>query len=502
MVYTLITSLLFLFASNAAHAGDIDTRINEFLTPISNAISGFVFYSIPISGTEFPLVLGWLILASVVFTLYFGFIQLKSWRHSWHLVRGHYSGHANTPGETSHFQALTMALSGTVGLGNIAGVAVAISIGGAGATFWMILAGFLGMATKFTECTLALKYRIYHADGSVSGGPFMYLSQGLAELGLERTGKVLAVFFAICCVGGSIGAGNMFQANQAYQQVVNVTGGSESFLADKAWLFGLVLAIFIGMVIIGGVQSIARASSRIVPFMVVVYVTTCLFVLLSHFNSIPWAFSQIIDGAFTGDGVAGGVVGVLIQGFKRAAFSNEAGLGSAPIAHATARTKEPVAEGYVALLEPFIDTVVICTMTALAIIITGRLDNDTLTGVALTSDAFASVIPWFPYVLAVSVVLFAFSTSLAWFYYGLKSITYLVGKHPSVDMGFKLFFCACAIIGASMSLGPVIDFSDAMIFMMTIPNVIGLYLLMPIVKRELRDYRQRLKDGDITRSSK
>ncbi len=499
-MYPLLTAVLCLFSSSV-YAGNLDTRINDVLTPVSDAIANTVFSTVPVAGADFPVIVAWLVFASIVFTIYFAFIQLRSWRHSWHLVRGHYSGHPDTPGETSHFQALTMALSGTVGLGNIAGVAVAISIGGAGATFWMILAGLLSMATKFTECTLALKYRIYHADGSVSGGPMFYLSRGLADLGWSRTGKVLAVIFSICCIGGSIGAGNMFQINQAYQQVVTVSGGTESFFADKAWLFGLILAIFIGSVIIGGVQSIARATSRIVPFMVVLYVGACLYIIFSHFSSIPWAFGQIIDGAFTGEGVAGGVIGVLIQGFKRAAFSNEAGLGSAPIAHATARTKEPIAEGYVALLEPFIDTVIICTMTALAIIITGRLDNTTLTGVELTSDAFASVVPWFPYVLAVSVVLFAFSTTLSWFYYGLKSLTYLLGKNRAVDMGYKLFFCSCAIIGASMSLDPVINFSDAMIFMMAVPNVIGLYLLMPIVKRELKDYRKRLHQGEITRST-
>lgn len=470
----------------------LDTQIESTVAPLAEALSQLVFTPIPIGGTAFPLILGWLVLASVVFTVAFRGIQFVSWRHSWRLVRGHYSP-PSAPGETSHFQALSMALSGTVGLGNIAGVAVAVSIGGAGATFWMIVAGFLGMATKFVECTLAVQYRIQHADGSYSGGPMYYLSRGLKERGWGRTGRVLAILFSICCVGGALGAGNMFQANQAFQQVLSVTGGTDSVLHGQGWLFGLCLAGALALVILGGVHSIARAAARIVPLMVVLYVGTCGFILAVHITEIPSAFAQILQGAFTGDGVVGGVVGVLIQGFKRAAFSNEAGLGSSPIAHATARTHEPVSEGYVALLEPFIDTVIICTMTALALIVTGRVGGEnTLTGVALTSDAFASVIPWFPWLLTMAVVLFAFSTSLSWFYYGLKSVTYLSGHQRHIELAYKVLFCSFAVVGASASLGAVIDFSDAMIFLMAVFNLIGVYVLLPVVRRAWLDYRQRI----------
>jgi AGCS family alanine or glycine:cation symporter len=456
-----------------------------------------IFYSVQIGDVSFPLIVGWLITAAAVCSIYFGFIQFRGVKHSLDLVRGRYAD-PNDAGEVSHFQALTTALSATVGLGNIAGVAVAVSIGGAGATFWMILAGLLGMASKFTECTLGVKFRREHADGTISGGPMYYLSRGFADLGKPGLGRALAAIFSVCCIGGAIGGGNMFQANQAAQQIANVTGGDASFFADKGWLIGLVLAVVVGMVIIGGLKSIAHVTEKIVPFMAAIYVGAGIVIMISNYDKIGWAFGQIVSGAFTGEGVAGGVLGALIQGFKRAAFSNEAGIGSAAIAHSAVRTKEPVTEGFVALLEPFIDTVVICTMTAVVIVVSGTLDSG-LTGVELTSAAFATAFPWFPVVLAVAVVLFAFSTMISWSYYGLKATTYLFGENKTVENIYKLFFCICVVIGASMSLGPVIDFSDSMIFAMAIPNVIGLYLLMPVVKRELAQYQAKLASGEIKR---
>lgn len=473
----------------------LDEKINQAISPISNVIAGAMFYSVPIGGTAFPLIVGWLVIAATIFTIYFGFVQFRRFGHAISLVKGDYS-HPEDAGEVSHFQALATALSGTVGLGNIAGVAVAVSIGGPGATFWMILAGLLGMASKFTECTLGVKYRNEYEDGRVSGGPMYYLSKGLAEKGKPGLGKVLAVVFSICCIGGAVGGGNMFQANQAFQQVVNVTGGENSFLAGSGWLFGLIMAIIVGVVIIGGIKSIAKVTEKIVPLMAVIYVTAGMIIILSNITMVGDAFAQIFVGAFTGAGVAGGVIGALIQGFKRAAFSNEAGIGSAAIAHAAVRTKEPVTEGYVALLEPFIDTVVICTMTALVITISGEL-NSGLTGVELTSAAFASAFTWFPLTLALAVVLFAFSTMLSWSYYGLKSWTYLVGEGKGKEIIFKLFFCLCVIVGASMSLGPVIDFSDSMIFAMAIPNIIGLYFLMPVVRGEVKQYWAKIESGEI-----
>ncbi len=475
----------------------LDDRINALVAPVSDGVAGWVFASVPVAGTSVPLIVGWLIVAGVVFTVRFGFIQWRGFRHALHLTRGDYTDpQRQGPGETTHFQALTMALSGTVGLGNIAGVAVAVSLGGPGATFWMIVAGLLGMVTKFTECVLGVKYRRHHADGTVSGGPMHYLSRGLAERGRPRLGRALAAIFAVCCVGGAFGGGNMFQANQAFGQVMGVLGGDAGPLAGRGWLFGLLLAGVLAVVVVGGAQSIARTTSRLVPLMAAIYLGGALVVLAVHVDRIPWALGQIVLGAFTPEGVAGGAIGALIQGFKRAAFSNEAGIGSAAIAHSTVRTHEPVSEGYVALLEPFIDTVVICTTTALVIVITGSLASD-LTGVQLTSAAFGSVIAWFPLVLAVAVVLFAFSTMVTWFYYGLKSWTYLLGRARWVVGIYQALFLACVVLGSSTHLGPVIDFSDAMIFIMAIPNVIGLYLLMPVVRHELAAYEERRRTGEV-----
>ena len=483
-------------AQGASEQGtSVDAQINEIIAPISNAIAGFIFYSVTVAGTGVPLILVWLVLAAIVSTFYFGFIQFRVLDHAIDLVRGKYAD-PHAPGQVTHFQALSTALSGTVGLGNIAGVAVAVSLGGAGATFWMILAGLLGMATKFCECTLGVKYRNEYADGRVSGGPMYYLSKGFAEKGFGTVGKILAILFAIACLGGAIGAGNMFQANQSFQQVLNVTGGDESFLYGRGWLFGLVMACLVALVIIGGIKSIAQTTSKIVPFMTVIYVGTAIIILLINYDKIGWAFGEIIQGAFSPEGVAGGFIGVLIQGFRRAAFSNEAGFGSAAIAHAAVKTKEPVSEGLVSLLEPLIDTVIICTMTALVIIITGQLGTEAQ-GVELTSNAFASAFSWFPYILAVAVVLFAFSTMISWAYYGIKAWTYLVGEGQGKELIFKLFFCCAVIVGASMNLGAVIDFSDAMVFVMALINIIGLYVLMPVVKRELESYLKRLKSGEI-----
>jgi AGCS family alanine or glycine:cation symporter len=482
-------------AADAAGSATIDEWVNSAVAPVSNAVSSVIFYSVDVAGTQFPLIVGWLVVAAAIFTVYFGFVQFRKFGHALALVRGDYSD-PNDAGEVSHFQALATALSGTVGLGNIAGVAVAVSLGGPGATFWMIVAGLMGMASKFTECTLGVKYRNEYPDGTVSGGPMYYLSKGFAERGMAGSGRVLAVIFAVCCVGGSIGGGNMFQSNQAYQQVVNVTGGESSILAGNGWLFGLIMAIALGVVIIGGIKSIARVTEKIVPLMAVIYIGACLIIIAVNSDKIVWAFGEIVNGAFTGAGVAGGVVGALIQGFKRAAFSNEAGIGSASIAHSAVRTKEPITEGYVALLEPFIDTVVICTMTALVITISGTLSTG-LTGVELTSASFATVVPWFPIVLTVAVVLFAFSTMMSWSYYGLKAWTYLFGESRAMDLLFKLIFCCFTVLGASMNLGPVIDFSDSMIFAMAIPNIIGLYVLMPVVRNEAEAYWSKLDAGII-----
>ncbi len=480
-------------------AKGIDERINDAMAPLTAFMFKVVFFSVTIGGVSFPFVLLWLIIAAVGFTVYMGFVNIRGFRHAVELVRGVYDSPDKQKGEVSHFQALTAALSATVGLGNIAGVAVAITLGGPGATFWMILGGLFGMSSKFVECTLGVKYRKVKEDGSVSGGPMYYLSKGFAEKGFAGLGKALAFFFAVMCIGGSLGGGNMFQANQAFKQTVIATGGEQSLLYQQGWLFGLVMAILVGLVIIGGIKSIVRVTAKLVPLMVVVYVTAALFIIFSHITFLPQAIMEIFRGAFSPESMYGGVIGVLIQGFRRAAFSNEAGIGSAPIAHAAVKTDEPVTEGLVALLEPFLDTVVICTMTALVIIISGLYTEQGMDGIALTSQAFQQVIFWFPYILSIAVLLFAFSTMISWSYYGLKAWTYIFGESLASDVSYKLLFCVFIVLGSAMNLGAVIDFTDAMIFAMSFPNLVGLYLLAPGVKRDLDSYLERLRQGQIRR---
>ncbi|MEM1079269.1 MAG: alanine/glycine:cation symporter family protein [Pseudomonadota bacterium] len=491
-------------AALAQEAKSIDQTVNEAFASITGPFVSLIFAPFP--GTSFPWIVMWLVVAATIFTVYFGFIQIKGFVHSIKLVKGDYSD-PNDAGEVSHFQALATALSGTVGLGNIAGVAVAVGIGGPGATFWMIMAGLLGMASKFTECTLGVKYRNEYPDGTVSGGPMYYISKGFAEKGVPG-GKFMAVLFSIFCILGALGGGNMFQANQAHAQISGIVGDY------PGWITGIIFAGVVFAVIVGGIKSIAKVTEKVVPFMGIMYVAVALIILLVNFDQIGWAFGQIFAGAFTGLGVAGGMVGALIQGFKRAAFSNEAGVGSAAIAHSAVKTKEPITEGYVSLLEPFIDTVVICTMTALVITISGQLminpetglymvEGGTImtvdgnSGVALTSAAFATGFSWFPYVLAIAVILFAFSTMISWSYYGLKAWTYLFGEGETKELIFKIIFCIFVVIGAAASLGPVIDFSDAAIFAMAVVNIAALYVLMPIVKAELASYLARLASGEI-----
>jgi AGCS family alanine or glycine:cation symporter len=493
----------------------IDQRVDRAFASSTGWFVNLIFAPLPFSvlGVSFPWIVVWLVVGASIFTWYFRLIQFRAFGHAIALVRGDYSDPKDA-GEVSHFQALATALSGTVGLGNIAGVAVAVSIGGPGATFWMIVAGLLGMASKFTECTLGVKYRNEYPDGTVSGGPMYYMTKGFRERGLTG-GTVMAILFSIFCVGGALGGGNMFQANQAHAQLVNITGGEASFLDGRGWITGLVLAVVVFAVIVGGIKSIANVTEKIVPFMGILYVGTALLVVLMNYDKIGWAFGQIFAGAFTGLGVAGGLVGALIQGFRRAAFSNEAGVGSAAIAHSAVRTKEPVTEGVVSLLEPFIDTVVICTMTALVIVISGVLTVDPATGlyvvgqdggiatpggvagVELTSLAFAQGLPWFPYLLALAVVLFAFSTMISWSYYGLKAWTYMFGEGKAKELVFKLMFCFFVVVGAAGQLGAVIDFSDAMIFAMAVVNITALYFLLPIVRREVNSYFDRLRSGEI-----
>lgn len=506
----------------------IDQRINQAVQPLTRTLgsvlfSGFEFSNdaashddltfegltlydpvadrTTIDGRErivFPFIVLLLISAAVYFTFYMRFINFRAFRQSLRIVSGKYDN-PDDPGEVTHFQALSAALSGTVGLGNIAGVAIAVSIGGAGATFWMILAGLFGMTSKFVECTLGHHYRKIDENGVVSGGPMYYLSQGLAELGLPGLGKVLAVLAAILCLAGAFGSGAMFQVNQATQQFASTfeLATGSGFFTQAGWSFGLVYAAVVGFVIIGGIRKIAHVTEILVPAMAGIYLSTALVIIFFNITEVPAAFGAILEGAFSPEGVTGGLIGVLIQGLRRASFSNEAGLGSAAIAHAAAKTREPVAEGLVALLEPFVDTVVVCTATALVIILTGMHEIGGANGITLTSNAFASVFSWFPYILSVAVVLFAFSTSITWFYYGQRCFVYLFGDSRVLDLSLKIAFLGTLIVGSAMQLTTVMDFADAMLLSMAFPNIIGLYILAPKVKRMLGSYLSRLKSGEI-----
>ncbi|MEK6482191.1 alanine/glycine:cation symporter family protein [Catalinimonas sp. 4WD22] len=473
---------------------NIDQFIDGIFAPLADFISAIVLFPIfTINGVEVPFIVLWLAIGAVFFTFYLKFVNIWGFRHAIDIVRGKYS-HQDDPGEITHFQALSAALSGTVGLGNIAGVAVAISVGGPGATFWMIIFGLFGMTAKFVECTLAVKYRNLHADGTVSGGPMYYLRKGLAESGLGRLGILLAALFSLLTILASFGGGNMFQVNQAVQQVVNISGGSSSFFGQNTWLLGVIFAVLVALVIIGGIKSIAVVTEKIVPFMCGLYILSCLLVIGANVQQIPEALAAILDGAINGKAATGGLIGTLVWGLRRATFSNEAGVGSAAIAHSAVKTRQPITEGFVASLEPFVDTVIICTMTALVIVISGVYQDESIQdGIALTSSAFATVFSWFPLLLAVAVILFAFSTLISWSYYGLKAWTYLMGESNMAVFSYKLIFCIFVVIGASSNLASVMAFSDGALIAMSLPNLVGCYLLIPHVRKEMLAFVQKAR---------
>lgn len=502
-IYFLLLSLL-LPAFTFAQSNELPHQINRIFKEYTTWFNDFIFYKIPFSsGFQVPWVVLFLIGGAVYCTLYFRLINISGFRTAIRVVRGKYDDLENdsvdgkAEGEVSHFQALATALSATVGLGNIAGVGVAISIGGPGATFWMILSGFFGMAMKFAECTLGVKYRDIGPDGTVYGGPMYYLQKGLAQKGMKHLGKILGIIFALLVTGGAFGIGNMFQANQAATQFVELFGWSSK--TASLWVGG-VLAFTVALVIVGGIKRIAKVTERLVPFMAILYVISALIILGVNYHHIGKAFGLIFEGAFTGLGIAGGFVGVLIQGIQRGTFSNEAGLGSAPTAHAAVKTKYPASEGIVALLEPFIDTVIICTMTALVIIIANIDGNvveygqEVTEGVRVTAAAFDAAIPHFSILLTVAVILFAVSTMISWSYYGLQGFMYLFGRNKITRTTYNVIFCIFIWLGSAISLDAVIDFSDAMNFAMAVPNIIGVVILASVVRNEVKKYKTAIRD--------
>jgi len=521
--FTLLFAMVLLPMFSFGQGEGWDEKIDQAFQPISDFFSAVIFVEI-FPGT--PLVIVLLVLMALFFTIYFGFPNVRYFKTAINVVRGHYDDidHAavgdpklaidgdivdtirdeSEDGEVSHFQALATAVSGTVGNGNIAGVALAIALGGPGATFWMVVCGFLGMSTKFVECTLGVQYRDVGPDGTIYGGPMYYLSKGLKERGFATLGKIAAVFFAIFCIGGSFGGGNAAQSNQATIVVKDLL----SWNSDSAGtIIGVVLAVLVGIIIIGGIKRIASVTEKVVPFMAIMYLLACIYILISNAGLVPGALGQIFSQAFTPQAGIGGLIGVLLIGFKRAAFSNEAGAGSASIAHSAVRTKFSASEGLVALLEPFIDTVVICTMTALVIIIFNSggifeyggdggqvlIDGVAYEGAGITSMAFAEYIPYSDIFLTVAVVLFAVSTMISWSYYGLQSWKFLFGRGKGADIAYKLLFCLFVIIGAAANMGSIWAFSDAMIFAMVFPNMIGLFFLYPVVKKQLDRYLFAIK---------
>ncbi len=530
MKYKLL-ALLALFSPLFTIAQDVglDQKIDQAFKPVSDFFSAVIFFEV--FGVPFVLLL--LVLSALFFTIYFGFPNIRYFGKAINTVRGKYDeidhhgveksevnvvdgdivdtiGDESKEGEVSHFQALATAVSGTVGNGNIAGVALAIALGGPGATFWMIICGLLGMSTKFVECTLGVQYRDVGPDGTVYGGPMYYISKGLKERGFKKAGKVLAVIFAIFCIGGSFGGGNAAQSNQA-TIVLKELFGLESAMAGTA--IGVIIAILVGIIIIGGIKRIASVTEKVVPLMAVLYILACLYIIFSNFSLIDDAIGLIISEAFNPTAVGvGSIIGVLLVGFKRAAFSNEAGAGSASIAHSAVKTKYSASEGLVALLEPFIDTVVICTMTALVIIIFNfggffeygadvsadgsgavMIGNEVVQGAGITSKAFAKYIPYSGVFLTIAVVLFAVSTMISWSYYGLQSWKFLFGRGKKADLTYKFLFLTFVVIGAAASMGSIWSFSDAMIFAMVFPNMVGLYFLFPVVKKQLNRYLEAIK---------
>jgi alanine or glycine:cation symporter, AGCS family len=445
-------------------------------------------------GTGMPFIVGFLLAGGIFYTFYFGWFSIRGFRHSIDVIRGIYDD-PNDPGEISHFKALTSALSATIGLGNIAGVAVAIGTGGPGALVWMIITAIFGMSSKLASCTLAIMYREIHPDGRVTGGPMYYLEKGLALKGLRPLGRTLAVVFAMLCIGGSLGGGNMFQSNQTLEAL----GTLSPFFKDYNWLVGLVLAVLVGVVIIGGIRRIASVTSRLVPAMCLLYFFSALFIILSNISQIPSVIALVWSQAFNGDAIYGGVLGIMVTGITRAAFSNEAGIGSAAIAHSAAKTEEAAREGFVAMIGPFIDTIVICTMTAMVVLLTGAYQEPNLQGkgAEMTASAFGSVIPGAQYVLAVVVCLFAYSTMISWEYYGERAWEYLFGQGSLIV--FRLLFVFFVFIGSVTQLANVIDFSDLMILSMAVPNIIGGIILAPQIKERLNEYWGRLQRGEMKR---
>lgn len=475
------------------YALNIDATLDKYVAPVSDKIASWIFYPIPVAGTEVPIIIFWILFAGIFFTIYLRGIAIWGFKHAIDILRKP-PEKDDENGEVSSFQALATALSGTIGLGSIAGVAIAISLGGPGAAFWIFVGSIFGMSLKFVEASLAVKYRRFNPDGSISGGPMHYMAHGLTRKKMRWLGQPLSVIFAVLCICGGLTGGNMIQINQATQQIVNITGGENSILFGQNWVIGLTVAIIVGLIIVGGIKGIAKVTEKVVPFMCALYIISGLIVICANFVHIPHAIAIIVKQAFFPEAVAGGVFGTIIMGLRRSVQCNEAGTGSAPIAYATVKTKEPVSQGFVSLIEPFL-TGLLCLLTAFVITITNNyhVEGGGISGIQMTSDSFSSVISCFPYILAVVVVLFGLSTLISWAYYGQKAWNFLFGEGHKRTVVFQLIYCSFIIIGSVMNLRSVINITDAMMISMSVPNIITMYILAPEIKRDLCEYAKRYK---------
>lgn len=489
----LFSLLALIFTAPQCFALNIDQTLEKHVAPISDKIASIVFFPIPFFGTEVPIIIFWIIIAGVFFTVYLRGIAIWGFKHAIDVLKKPADSDSEGDGEVSSFQALATALSGTIGMGSIAGAAIAISLGGPGAAFWIFVGAIFGMSLKFVEASLAVKYRRFNLDGSISGGPMHYMAHGLTRKKLRWLGQPLSVIFAILCIGGGLTGGNMIQINQTVAQIISISGSLGFNLTGQNWIIGLIVAVVVGLIIVGGIKSIAKVTEKIVPFMCALYIISGLIVICANFTQIPHALFVIVKQAFFPEAVAGGVFGTIIMGLRRSVQTNEAGTGSAPIAYATVKTKEPISQGFVSLIEPLL-TGLLCMLTAFVIVITRTYQpGGGISGVQLTSSAFESVISFFPYILVVVVVLFALSTIISWAYYGQKSWNFLFGEGKKRTLTFQLIYCTFIILGSVMSVTSVINITDAMMISMSIPNIITMYILAPEIKRDLCEYAKRNK---------
>ncbi|MBQ8167800.1 alanine:cation symporter family protein [bacterium] len=489
-----------LFNVQFAHAVNVDALMDKYVAPVSDWIASLIFFPVTIGSSQVPVIIFWILFAGIFFTLYLKGVSIWGLKHAIDTVsKPAEKGEDGSTGEVSSFSALATALSGTIGIGSIAGVAISISIGGPGAAFWIFFGAILGMSIKFVEASLAVKYRRFNLDGTVSGGPMHYIAHGLTRKKMRWLGQPLSVLFAILCIGGGITGGNMIQINQTAHQIIFITGGENSIFHGFAWVLGAIAAILIGMVVMGGIKSIARVTTILTPTMCLMYIVSGLIVIFANFASIPSALELIIREAFHPTAVAGGIFGTIIIGLRRSVQSNEAGTGAAAIVYATAQTKEHISQGFVALLETFL-TGILCLFTSFTIVFSGILDTTTIgeiSGIELASNAFQSVIPFFPIILSIIAVLFAMSTLISWAYYGQKAWTFLLGEGKKRVMAFNLIYCLFIIIGSAMNVKSIIDITDAMMIAMCVPNIIVLYILAPEIKQDLIDYCRRHKVGKL-----